>query len=257
MLTIYIILINSFLFPNLINMNIKTINTKKTNIIMGFEEYNDFDVNGFPINNSNSNINFNLEQEIDDSNNNFPSFYEFLRKRELDEINKKSNYLKKSDKNYEKYKEHEIMPTSKDLKLLTSFSTIEWAKTWIYEMIHVPDFFPTFMYQDMFKIRDFGQKNTTKEFFYIGYFPDDVNLRKGPYYIGAFELIPKTREFKTHIIIQNPTYCIVNNYDENKIKNFKKELMALCNDSMVFFKFSNLKDSNDQRYYYSWLYEDN
>ena len=56
MLTTHIILINSFLFPNLINMNIKT----KTNIIMGFEENNDFDINGFPINNSNINFNFNL-----------------------------------------------------------------------------------------------------------------------------------------------------------------------------------------------------
>ena len=44
MLTTHIILINSFLFPNLINMNIKP---KKSNIIMGFEEYNEFDINGF------------------------------------------------------------------------------------------------------------------------------------------------------------------------------------------------------------------
>ena len=45
--------------------------------------------------------------------------------------------------------------------------------------------------------------------------------------------------------------------DVNKIKNFKKELLALCNDSSVFFKFNNLQNTSDQRYFYSWLYEDN
>ena len=145
---------------------------------------------------------------------------------------------------------------TKDLKLLTWFSAIEWAKTWIYEMIHVPDFFPTFMYYDMFKMRDFGQKNNSKNYFYIGYYPIDVNLKHGPFYIGAFELVPSMREFRTYIIIQNPYHCVDNIYDVNKIKDFKKELLALCNDSSVFFKFSNLQNTSDQRYFYSWLYEE-
>ena len=207
-------------------------------------------------------INFNMEREINITNDdNFPSFYKFLREREINELNAKEEYLQKrknkilnKTKNIERYSQ--IEPSSKDLKLLSSFSTMEWAKTWLYEMVHVPDYFPTFMYQDMFRMREFGQKNNTKNFFYIGYFPKDVDLSKGPYYIGAFELVPPMREFRTYIIIQNPYYCIENIYDNKKIKDFKKELMTMCNDSMVFFKFSNLKDTNDQRYFYSWLYEE-
>ena len=65
-------------------------------------------------------------------------------------ISQKENYLKDSKNlNIERYENFE--PTSKDLKLLSSFSAIEWSRTWIYEMLHVPDYFPTFMFQDMFK----------------------------------------------------------------------------------------------------------
>lgn len=240
------------------------------------------------------NIYFNMEKELNDSieDYNFPSFYKFLREREIKEINEKEQYLRKAkinafnisktineskalylkdiknkqlniqqntdEKNkkinIERYEDFE--PTSKDLKILSSFSAIEWTRTWIYEMLHVPDYFPTFMYQDMFLLRDFGQKNNSKNYFFIGYYPDDVNLKNGPFYIGAFELIPKMREFRTHIIVQNPYYCTENTYDEKKIKNFKKELMAMCNDATVFFKFSNLQNTSEQRYYYSWLYEE-
>ena len=248
------------------------------------------------------NIYFNMEKELNDSidESNFPSFYKFLRERELKEITEKEQYLRKAkinafniskaineskanylrhaknkalnitqklneeneenkqnqenQKKIERYEDFE--PTSKDLKILSSFSAIEWTRTWIYEMLHVPDFFPTFMFQDMFLLRDFGQKNNSKNYFYIGYYPSDINLKNGPFYIGAFELVPKMREFRTHILVQNPYYCTENVYDENKIKNFKKELMAMCNDATVFFKFSNLQNTSEQRYYYSWLYEE-
>lgn len=286
--------------PNINNIN-KNINKKKNiinNVKMGFEEIDgDYDSNGNLINKTlhneafknindlnydydtgmwiidlntgdtkeinDENINFNMENEINinDNDDNFPSFYKFMREREIKEIKEKDEYLKKSKKNQkflkqakEKYEYFE--PTSKDLKLLSSFSTAEWMKTWLYEMIHVPDYFPTFMYQDMFRMREFGQKNTTKNYFYIGYYPSDLNNKQGPYYIGAFELIPSKREFITHIIIQNPYHCAEKIYDNKKIMDFKKELIAMCNDSMVFFKFSNLKDTNDQRYFYSWLYEE-
>ena len=227
---------------------------------MGFEELNnDYDEYGNLINNS---IFFNVENELQeqDIKNKLPSFYEFLRQRELTEFKEKQEYLQKrknkilnKTKNIERYEY--IEPTSKDLKLLTSISAIEWARTWIYEMIHVPDYFPTFMYQDMFRLRDFGQKNKSKNYFYIGYFPSDVDLKQGPFYIAALELVPLKRELRTHIIVQNPYYCIDNTYDISKIQNFKKELLALCNDSSVFFKFSNLQNTSDQRYYYSWLYD--
>ena len=54
---------------------------------------------------------------------------------------------------------------SKDLELLNNIATIEWAKNWIHDMVSYGDSFPKFMYQDMFKMRDFSQKNNTKNYF--------------------------------------------------------------------------------------------
>ena len=282
------ILIFGFLLPFKPKPYYKQALLKKQAYVMKFEEIDgDYDSDGNLINNSAINnttflqdINFNMEKELNESvdESNFPSFYKFVREREIKEINEKKQYLTKakinafnitkaineSTANYlneenkkikiERYEDFE--PTSKDLKILSSFSSIEWTRTWMYEMLHVPDYFPTFMFQDMFLLRDFGQKNNSKNYFYIGYYPSDINLKNGPFYIGAFELVPKMREFRTHIIVQNPYYCVENIYDENKIKNFKKELMAMCNDATVFFKFSNLQNTSEQRYYYSWLYEE-
>ena len=282
------ILIFGFLLPFKPKPYYKQALLKKQIYIMKFEEIDgDYNSDGNLINNSAINnatfpqdINFNMEKELNESvdESNFPSFYKFVREREIKEINEKKQYLTKAKINafnitkaineskvnhlneenkkikIERYEDFE--PTSKDLKILSSFSSIEWTRTWMYEMLHVPDYFPTFMFQDMFLLRDFGQKNNSKNYFYIGYYPSDINLKNGPFYIGAFELVPKMREFKTHIIVQNPYYCVENIYDENKIKNFKKELMAMCNDATVFFKFSNLQNTSEQRYYYSWLYEE-
>lgn len=282
------ILIFGFLLPFKPKPYYKQALLKKQIYIMKFEEIDgDYNSDGNLINNSAINnetfpqdINFNMEKELNESvdESNFPSFYKFVREREIKEINEKKQYLTKAKINafnitkaineskvnhlneenkkikIERYEDFE--PTSKDLKILSSFSSIEWTRTWMYEMLHVPDYFPTFMFQDMFLLRDFGQKNNSKNYFYIGYYPSDINLKNGPFYIGAFELVPKMREFRTHIIVQNPYYCVENIYDENKIKNFKKELMAMCNDATVFFKFSNLQNTSEQRYYYSWLYEE-
>tara|TARA_Y100000591_G_C21810741_1_gene687730 strand:+ start:451 stop:1284 length:834 start_codon:yes stop_codon:yes gene_type:complete len=192
----------------------------------------------------------NDDDDNDNDNDNFPSFYKFMREREKKELEKKEEYLNKE-------KTYFMETSSKDLKLLTSISAIQWARTWIYEMVNVENFFPTFMFQDMYRMRDFGEINQNKNFFYIGYFPTDVNLKKGPFYIGAFQLIPQNRTFSTHLIIQNPFHCLDNKYDYDKIINFKKELEAMTNDANVVFKFTKLQNNNDQRYYYSWLYDDN
>ena len=187
----------------------------------------------------NNNLNFSNQSLSDD---NFPSFYKFIEQKKLNE---------------DQQKKYSLGSSSKDLKLLEYISAIQWARTWIYEMVHFSYDFPKFMFHDMYRMRDFGETNTSKKFFYIGYFPIDSNLKKGPYYIGAFELLVKDRSFVTHLIIQNPYYCLDNNYDNDKIINFKKELMAMADDANVLFKYSNLKNNNDQRYYYSWLYDDN
>jgi hypothetical protein len=158
--------------------------------------------------------------------------------------------------NYSSYEKYIRELTSKDLKLLTSESSIEWAKTWTYDMIHQPNHFPTFMFQDMFKMRDFGNINSSRTYFYIGFFPKTLNLKQGPYYIGAFELQPDKRHFITHAIIQNPYYYSNDNFDTTKFIEFKRELLALCRDASVFLQFSNLKHTKDERYYFSWLYDE-
>ena len=159
-------------------------------------------------------------------------------------------------RSYNSYEKYIREPTSKDLKLLTPESSIEWAKTWSYEMIHQPNHFPTFMFQDMFKMRDFGSINCSQKYFYIGFFPKTVSLKNGPYFIGAFELQPHKRQFITHAIIQNPFYYSNTNFDSTKFVEFKRELQALCRDASVFLQFSNLKQTKDERYYFSWLYDE-
>jgi hypothetical protein len=222
-----------------------------------------------------------------DSTSNSKSFYEFIKQRNItlnviiEETNNKKNnidenyvenyitnfvdnYYKNNSQtethklltSYSSYEKYIRESTSKDLKLLTSEASIEWAKTWTLDMIHQPNHFPTFMFQDMFKMRDFGSINSSRTYFYIGFFPKTLNLKHGPYYVGAFELQPSKRHFITHAIIQNPYYYSNNNFDTTKFVEFKRELLALCRDASVFLQFSNLKNTKDERYYFSWLYDE-
>jgi len=230
------------------------------------------------LNNNNNNNTNNASADI------FPSFYEFLRTHSIQNI-KDDEDEDEVDDEYEvedvetikadflnfKANLNETIETSetnrlgkdfanklnsKHLKLLTAFSAIQWARTWIYEMVHINEFFPTFMYQDMYKMCDYGSVNVSKRYFYIGYYPPLLDQRKGPYYIGAFEINPPEREFIARIIIQNPYYSVNNDYAKEHIINYKKELQALCVEATVFFKYASLKNTSFERYYYSWLYED-
>ena len=164
------------------------------------------------------------------------------------------DYIKKQNINEENFINYEKNNIHKDLIMITGLSCIEWSKTWTFYMIHLPDCFPTFMYNDMAILRDFASKNNSKKYLYIGYYPKKFDSNKGPFYIGAFEINPKKHELIAHIIIQNPIHVIDNNYDKEIITNFKIELEALSNDASVVFKFENLKSSVFERYYYSWLY---
>ena len=179
--------------------------------------------------------------------------------------------IENSGYSFDKFMQNVNNLSFKDLKLLNSIAISEWAKNWIYEMTHEPSYYPTFMYQDMFRIRDFANENNSKRYFYIGYFPDDINLKRGPYYIGAFELNVKKKEFITYLIIQNPFYNIeiitdnkndddndnIYNNDESyeKIIKFKKELINMSKMAGVSLVFNDLNNDKDLRYYYSWLYE--
>ena len=235
-------------------------------------------------NNNNNNINNN-----NNSYDEFPCFYEFLRTHSIQNIkeNEENEENEEDEEDEDNGKDisetvesikadflnfkanfNETIKTSnsgqdfantinsKHLKLLTAFSAIQWARTWIYEMVHINAMFPTFMYQDMYKMCDYGSVNVSKRYFYIGYYPPTLDQRKGPYYIGAFEVNPHEREFITRIIIQNPYFSVKNDYAKEYIMNFKKELEALCVEATVHFKYINLKNTSFERYYYSWLYEE-
>lgn len=237
----------------------------------------------------NRKLNILLTYEANNTNvsGDFPSFYEFLRLRSgnndinnNDDINDDDDDVDNDINNnddvdtikadFNKFKESlkdEITNTndgesfantlkSKNLKLLTSFSAIQWARLWVYEMVNIKEFFPNFMYQDMYKMCDFGSVNVSKRYFYIGYYLPNIDQTKGPYYIGAFEINPEQREFITRIIIQNPYYMVKNDYVKEYIIGFKKELQILCNEASVFFKYTNLKNTSFERYYYSWFYEE-
>ena len=227
------------------------------------------------INNNNNNIN-NNNNTNNASENIFPSFYDFLRTQNIQNYNEeedevedvetiKADFLKfkanlnetsETSETNRLGKDFANKLNSKHLKLLTAFSAIQWARTWIYEMVHINEFFPTFMYQDMYKMCDYGSVNVSKRYFYIGYYPPLIDQRKGPYYIGAFEVNPQEREFVTRIIIQNPYFSLNNDYAKEHIINYKKELQALCVEATVFFKYASLKNTSFERYYYSWLYEE-
>ena len=150
----------------------------------------------------------------------------------------------------------EIVPSSKDLERLSNEVTIQWTRNWIQDMVRYEVRFPGFMYKDIFSIRDFAIQNQSDLYFYIGYFPSDMRTIHGPYYIGAFELNPRDRTFSAYKIVQNPNYMIDDKNCKKRMINFKKELRAMSEDACVFFKFSQLKNESNDRYYLTWLYED-
>jgi len=270
----YIVCNNAFLLTQVTQVN-KIYFTKRKHINRKLNIVMNNKVN----NTANNTINNNMDD--------FPSFYEFLRTNSISNTEKIENVedledlekieeiedledvetIKADFLNFKENINEDIKTNSPDkdfannlnskhLKLLRAFSAIQWARTWIYEMVHISEFFPTFMYQDMYKMCDFGCVNVSKRYFYIGYYPPTIDQKKGPYYIGAFEINPPEREFSARIIIQNPYYSVNNDYAKEHIINYKKELEALCVEATVFFKYASLKNTSFERYYYSWLFEE-
>ena len=210
--------------------------------------------------------------DMNNDDNVFPSFNDFIEKRKQNEIEEQAEYEKLFDyyfkrrkyKNLNKYSEginkeryENIKPTCKDIEMLNRDITLNWCNIFITTMVHLDKNFPQILYQDIFEMRDFCNNNNNKNndhIFYIGYFPSNQNTRDGPYFIAGVKLYPEERCMKVKNIIQNPNYLDLAN-DINHILNFKHELMALANDSCIFFKFDNLANLMNKCYYYSWLYE--
>lgn len=255
-----IICANAFILTHNIQLSnkAKLYKNKRSNILMYNSTNNTSNSNSFYEFIKQRNITLNSDENKVDENKVDENYVENYITKFVDNYYKNNSQTEthKLLTSYNSYEKYIREPTSKDLKLLTPESSIEWAKTWTYEMIHQPNHFPTFMFQDMFKMRDFGSINCSQKYFYIGFFPKTVSLKNGPYFIGAFELQPHKRQFITHAIIQNPFYYSNPNFDSTKFVEFKRELQALCRDASVFLQFSNLKQTKDERYYFSWLYDE-
>lgn len=193
---------------------------------------------------NNNNITDNLNNDIIDDRYNFNKYIDSNNERFKDIENK-----------IDKIIENERSVNYNNIKLLTSEITHEWAKNWIYDMVHIHSYFPQFMYQDMFIMRDYSMRHSNTLYFYISYYPTDIPGTYGPYFISVLKLNPSKKELMADMVIQNPN--LVQDYGDNPMYliDFKYELEKLCIDSGVFFKFNNLQKLDNKRYYYSWLYE--
>ena len=191
------------------------------------------------------------------NNNDFPSFNEFLEKKNKKEEALLKYYFEKADKKARLIEKELNNPLPKDLKLLTHQDTLEWGKEWISNMIKYgpSDTYPKFIYDNIYDMRKFCEKNISKEYFFIAYIPNKP--KNGPYYIGAFKLIKKTREFDTYLIMQNPNYITLDK-NNNIFIDFKRELLKMSKIANVSFKYNKLNDlSTTKRYYLTWLFEYN
>lgn len=238
--------INSFLLLNKDLCNRYKINAKSDRLWGGL-----YGINMLALEDNKNNKNGSYE---------FPTFSKFIEEKNKrdEEIIKK--YLKKAEEKdrINRLKLEDINIKSKDIKLLNNLAIIEWTKQWIHDMVNsgTSRLYPKFMYEDMFIIREFAARNITNKYFYIGYFPGDIITNRGPYYIAALELITKNKVLDTQLIVQNPNYIIKNEIDNYRMVNFKKELKMLCGEAGIFFRYGNLRNKSDNRYYMCWLLED-
>jgi hypothetical protein len=183
----------------------------------------------------------NANRETRESETPFPSFNEFLKKKQEEMAYRMLEEFNKADE-------------TTNLRIVTYGGAITYSKKWIYDMIDFNWNYPTFMYTDMYNMRDFAIENKTKNYLYLEYNPPDIDTTKlGPYYVVAIEVIVTKKELLVCSIIQNPNYMI--DKDTHRFHEFKKEITDLSENSFMFLKIERLKKYSNKRYYLSWLYE--
>tara|TARA_X000001036_G_scaffold40404_2_gene32547 strand:- start:2487 stop:3053 length:567 start_codon:yes stop_codon:yes gene_type:complete len=145
-------------------------------------------------------------------------------------------------------------PSGGSLKLLTNLNAGSWTYNWLMYISadDTPDFDEHY-YMDYFNMRGMSNIYTNANFFYLGYFPENVKCNKGPMYIALFELLHSKRVFNCKIIVENPHYIMYN----STLKEFKQELKQLTDSAYVFFKYTDLNTPGQLRYYLDWNYEIN
>ena len=145
-------------------------------------------------------------------------------------------------------------PSGGSLKLLTHLNAASWSYNWLmYISSEDTPGFDEHYYMDYFNMRGLSNIYTDSNFFYLGFFPEEIICNHGPMYISLFELLQSKRVFNCKIIIQNPHYTM---YDST-LKEFKQEIKHLTDTSYVFFKYSELNRPEQMRYYLGWNYEIN
>jgi hypothetical protein len=140
---------------------------------------------------------------------------------------------------------------SPELKLLTHLNAESWANAWLMHISHeTTPFFDEHYYRDYLNMLCVSSGYTSKEYFYLGFYPEEMRNIEGPKYIGVFKLLHKQRIFDTVIIIENPYYID----DPSHLINFKYILMHTTDASHIFFKFNGLKRPDQMRYYLAWMH---
>lgn len=140
---------------------------------------------------------------------------------------------------------------SSELKLLTHLNAEGWSSSWL---MHISQestpFFDEHYYRDYLNMLSVAPSYTSKEYFYLGFYPEGSRNYDGPKYIGVFKLLHSQRIFNTIMIIENPHYI----GDDSHLINFKYILMHMTDSSHVFFKFNDLKRPEQMRYYLAWMH---
>lgn len=140
---------------------------------------------------------------------------------------------------------------SSELKLLTHMNAEGWANSWLMHISHeTTPFFDEHYYRDYLNMLSVSTSYTSKEYFYLGFYPKDSPGYDGPKYIGVFKLMHKQRIFDTIMIIENPYHLD----DNSNLVNFKYTLTHMSDSAHVFFKFDNLKKPEQMRYYLAWMH---
>ncbi len=145
-------------------------------------------------------------------------------------------------------------PSGGSLKLLTHLNAASWSHNWLtYISADGTPEFDEHYYMDYFNMRGLSNIYTNTDFFYLGYYPDEMRCNEGPMYIALFELLHSKRVFNCKIIIENPHYIHYN----STLKEFKHEVKYLTDTAYVFFKYTDLNTPGQLRYYLDWNYEIN
>ncbi len=143
-------------------------------------------------------------------------------------------------------------PSGGELKLSTHLNTGSWAYNWLmYMSSEDTKDFDEHYYMDFFNMRTLSSVYTNPNFFYIGFYPDDLKCKHGPKYIGLFELQYIKRIFNTKCIIENPYYLDT----DSKLIEFKKKVIHLTDKADVVLNYKELNRPEQLRYYMSWNYD--